>query len=63
MSLVDDRPAQRGELVEERLFDVEVLRHDGSRKCQVFSETARPSCAHLTYKWSNMYNLAILVTI
>lgn len=27
MSLVDDRPAQRGELVEERFFDMEVLGH------------------------------------
>ena len=50
--LVDDRPAQRGELVEERLFDVEVLRHDGSRKSQVFPETAFPFCAHLTENYA-----------
>jgi hypothetical protein len=28
VSLVDNRPAQRVELVEKRLFDVEVFRHD-----------------------------------
>jgi hypothetical protein len=30
LALIDDRPAESGELVEERLFDVEIFGHSAS---------------------------------
>ena len=48
VALVDDGPAERGELVEERLFDVGVLGHDLSRGdfCEFNSNAAGEEVVH-----------------
>ena len=48
MSLIDNRPAQRRELVQERLFDMEVLGHglSGCGLRDLYADTARQEIVH-----------------